>query len=125
MNIIKITKFIRIILHIILLAITTLVFLFALFSGANPGFKGIIQNIPNVLPWIALYILNIVIFYNEIISGSLIVILIIFLFAFFNIIPQNNWGTFFIFLLPILIIGFAFIILGIINKNKTTRKTDG
>ena len=114
---------IRTILRILLTAAAGLVFLFSLFSGAGPGIMGVIRNFPNTLPWLGLLILTLITFYNEIIGGSLIIGLMMFLFFFFRVIPQDNWSAFFIFLLPLFLMGICFLVLGVFERRG--RKQDG
>lgn len=84
----------RKIIHLALFIITTLIFLFSLLSGVGSGFQGVIDNIPNTLPWLFLYLINIISLYNEMIGGIIVIILTLFLFNFFNVISQNNWSAF-------------------------------
>lgn len=106
------------IIHITLFVITILIFIFSLFSGAEPEIQGLVKNIPNTLPWLLLFLINIIAKYNEIIGGIILIALTIFLFDFFNIVSQNGWVTFFIILLPILILGIGLVTVGILEKKK-------
>lgn len=108
----------RKIIHITLFVMTTLIFLFSLFSGAEPGIQGLIKNIPNTLPWLLLFLINIIAKYDEIISGIILIALTIFLFDFFNIASRNGWVTFLIILLPILILGIGLVTIGILERKK-------
>ncbi len=114
-------KFVRSILHILLLILTTVFFAFSLLSSVS-GQEKLIENLPNTLPWIALYLINIITFRNETLGGVIMIAFAIFLFFFFNILPNNNWIVLFVFILPILLLGVMFLIIGIVyNKYKQSR----
>lgn len=108
----------RKIIHTTLFVLTALIFLFSLFSGAEPRIQGLLINIPNTLPWLLLFLINIIAKYNEIIGGIILIALAIFLFDFFNIVSRNGWVTFFIILFPILILGIGLVTVGILEKKK-------
>ena len=64
----NITEIIRKISRYTLLLITTLVFIFALISGSEEyggGFKGILKNSPNTLPWLLLLGMNYLVWNKE------------------------------------------------------------
>ena len=54
-------KLIRRIAKVLLLFITSVIYIFALISGSENlggGFIGILKNLPNTLPWILLFGIN-------------------------------------------------------------------
>ncbi|MBC8266881.1 MAG: hypothetical protein H8E84_07950 [Flavobacteriales bacterium] len=113
-------NYLRIIAQILLFTITSIVFVFALFSGSEGyggGFIGIIKNAPNALPWILLFGLNYLAWKKELIGGVVLTLFGIFISWFFNF----NGGRFDIIVFSmtslITILGLVFVSLGI-NKEK-------
>jgi hypothetical protein len=49
--------------------------LFAFVSGAENGMAGLISNLPNILPWLALLIATYVAFRSELLGGALLIML--------------------------------------------------
>ncbi len=96
-----------------LLIIGVMAFLFALFSGAGDyggGFRGILKNSPNALPWSILLILTLVAWKRELIGGLLITFLGLVLLYFFNAhAAYFRWNTFLLTLL-IPMMGLFFIL---------------
>lgn len=91
-----------------LLVFGVLIFIFALFSGAEEygnGIKGIIKNSPNAIPGLIFLGLVYVAWRWELIGGILITILGIFALGFFGIFSSN-------FMVPTLIISLIPVILG-------------
>ena len=83
----RIAAILRNIARYSLLALGILVFVFALFSGAEEyggGFEGLIKNSPNALPWLFLLVLVFLAWKWELVGGFFIVILGVVLFYFFN-----------------------------------------
>jgi hypothetical protein len=98
-------KYIKNIIKIILLAVSVFWLIFALLSGAETfdgGIKGILLNIPNILPWLILIVLICITFRWELV-GAIIVLL-------FGIGTIFAFGTF-EHLIPFLIISLPFILL--------------
>ena len=107
-----------------LLVIGILVFIFALLSGSEDyggGFKGIIKNSPNALPWLLLLVLIYVAWKWELIGGIIITILGFIMLYFFNFSGPNFFLITFILCLLIIALGSCFILswyLGAAEKHK-------
>ena len=96
-----------------LLVIGILVFIFALLSGAEDygeGFKGIIKNSPNALPWLLLLVLIYVAWKWKLIGGIIITILGFGMLYFFNFSGSNLFLITFILCLLIIALGSCFIL---------------
>ncbi len=101
--------------QILLFAITTLVFVFALLSGSESfggGFMGVVKNSPNTLPWLLLFGLNYLVWKKELLGGIILTIFGLFITYFFNF----NGGNFDIIVFSmttlITLLGIIFIFLG-------------
>lgn len=108
----KIANILRNIARYTLLVIGGLVFVFALFSGAEEyggGFQGVIKNSPNALPWAGLLLLVFVAWEWELVGGIIITALGFFMLAFFNT-GQNFFLFTFVLCLLIVALGLLFII---------------
>lgn len=97
--------------RVVILVFSVLVFIFALFSGAEKyggGIYGVMKNIPNALPWLLL--LGIVWFAweHEKIGGYLFLIFGVASAFFFN--SWENLATFFMVSFPIIIVGILFLV---------------
>jgi len=91
-----------------LLVFGVLIFIFALFSGAEEygnGIKGILKNSPNAIPWLILLVLVFVSWKWELVGGIIITLLGVVALGFFVIFSSN-------FMVPTLIISLIPIILG-------------
>lgn len=112
-------EMLRKIARILLLAITTIVFVFALFSGSEEyggGFIGVIKNCPNAFPWLLLFGLNYLAWKRELVGGSTIAVFGLMISWFFNFSSGSFDVIVFAMTSLITILGFIFIYLGI---NKT------
>lgn len=97
---------------------TVLFFLFALFSGAEPGqgLKGIILNSPNALPWLVLGLFILLAWKEEFIGGSIIAVFGLITIFYFD--TYKNLVAFMIISFPLLLIGVLFVLNHHIRKNK-------
>jgi hypothetical protein len=105
-----------------LLVIGILVFIFALFSGAQDyggGIKGIVKNSPNAIPWLLLLILVLVAWKWELVGGISITLLGLFLLYFFNFYRHNFFLTTFILTLIIPLLGSFFLFSWYLRKDKS------
>lgn len=96
-----------------LLLLSALLFLFALFSGAEEyggGFKGIVLNSPNAWPWLALILLVLFAWKNEFLGGILITALGLYFVYYFNFSSPNFWLSTFLATLLIPILGSFFLL---------------
>lgn len=95
----------------VLLIITTFWFVFALLSGAEQyggGFSGVLKNSPNTLPWIVLYLFNILAWKYERIGGAVLIACALFMTFAFDVL-EGNWGVLWIAVVPLLILGTTFV----------------
>ena len=102
----------------ILLILTLFWIVFAVLSGAEEqggGFKGLIKNIPNALPWLVLLAFNFLIYRFNLIGGIVIFLFSWFCFFAFNMYEQKSGAVFFLIFVPLLIISLIFIGNGIMN----------
>jgi hypothetical protein len=102
-----------------LLVIGILVFLFALFSGAENygnGIHGIIRNSPNALPWLVFLLVVFLAWKWELVGGIIITSFGLFLIYFFNFLGPNFFLTTFIMTVLITILGSLFIISWYLRK---------
>lgn len=91
-----------------LLVFGVLIFIFALFSGAEEygnGVKGVLKNSPNAIPWLILLVFVYVSWKWELVGGIIITLLGVVALGFFVIFSSN-------FMIPTLIISLIPIILG-------------
>lgn len=105
-------NFFRFVARYGLLPLSALLFLFALFSGAEEyggGFKGIVQNSPNAWPWLALILLVLFAWKNEFLGGILITALGLYFVYYFNFSGPNFWLSTFMATLLIPILGSFFL----------------
>ena len=112
----NLTNTIRKTSQILLLLITTLMIVFALLSGSEGyvgGFRGIVKNSPNALPWILLFSLNYLVWKKELYGGIIIVIFGLFITWFFNFRGPNFWWITFALTSLITLLGVVFILLGL------------
>ena len=115
----KTIKTLAISLKILILVLSVLVFLFALFSGAGEyggGFTGILKNSPNAIPWLVLFLFVFILWKRELAGGVLLCVFSIFTVFMFDVF-DDNLGVFFIISLPLLAAGAFFIFYGIRIKN--------
>jgi len=102
----KITKYLRYTSRTALIIITTFWFIFALLSGSEKlggGLKGILQNIPNALPWLLLFVIVYAAWKWEFIGGLAITLIGLFTIFFFQ--TYKSLITWLGISLPLLIIG--------------------
>ncbi len=95
----------------ILLIVTTFWFVFALLSGAEQyggGFKGIILNSPNAIPWVGLYLINLLTWKLERIGGMILIAAALFMIFAFDVL-EGNWGVLFLAVVPLCLLGGIFV----------------
>lgn len=103
----------------ILLIVTTFWFVFALLSGAEQyggGFGGVVRNSPNALPWLVLYLINIVAWKYELIGGALLIACGLFATFAFDVL-KGNWGVLWIAVVPLFILGTTFVYCGLRSRS--------
>ncbi|MBN1596444.1 hypothetical protein JW933_11010 [candidate division FCPU426 bacterium] len=88
---------------------TLLITLFAMFSGAGPGSKGFVHNLPNALPEILLVLFAVMAWYKPRISGILLVLAAIVFYWFFHV--QLQLLLFVLIILPPLAAGLILLLV--------------
>ncbi len=110
---------IRNIARIILLVLTSLLFLFSLVSGADSSegvIKGIIMNSPNAFPWLILFLMIYIAFKWELVGGILITLM-----GFSSIIFYRSWKHLFVLFavsIPLIVLGNILIITWFLTKKE-------
>jgi len=103
----------------LLLLMVSLLLVFSLLSGAekyDSGFHGIIQNSPNALPWLALYLVIYAAWKWELIGGIILISFGIISFFFFNVL-SGNIVILLMVVFPLIIAGMVFIWHWHINRS--------
>ena len=103
----RITLFCRNFTRWFLLVFTLLIVAFALLSGSEgygSGFKGVIQNAPNALPWLLLLIVNFIVWKSELAGSIILVVFAIAAALFFGAFTGNLFALFVI-TIPLIILG--------------------
>ena len=111
MNKVKTIKYLRFITRTILLVVSIFWFVFALLSGSceyGGSPKGIIMNSPNALPWLFLFLLVYISWKEELIGGSLILLMGLMTIMFFKTYQQLI--VFLLVSLPLILLGGFLII---------------
>jgi len=119
---IKTANILRNIARYTLLILGIIVFIFALLSGSEGyggGIAGIIKNSPNAIPWLFLLILVFIAWKWELIGGTIITLLGLFLVYFFNFRGPNFWWSTFFLTIIISVLGFFFILSWYLRKDKS------
>ena len=117
---IKTANIIRNIARYSLLVVSVLVFIFALFSGAEGyegGITGLIKNSPNALPWVLLLFLVNIAWKWELLGGTIVILLGLFMVYFFNFTGGNFYPITFIITLFITLFGLMFIYSWYLRKD--------
>jgi hypothetical protein len=107
----NIARWFRYVARGILLLVTGFWFVFALLSGAEDyggGLNGLLQNLPNALPWLLLLVFNFPVWKWEFVGGLSIMLIGLF-FSFFFDLWETDWGGLFIIFVPIELVGLMFI----------------
>ena len=102
-----------------LLSIGALLFVFALFSGAESfggGVIGVIKNSPNAAPWLGLLVFVFIAWKWELIGGILITSLGLFVTWFMSIRGDNFFIWPFIFFMLIILMGVFFLLSWYLRK---------
>jgi len=105
-----------------LLSIGALLFVFALFSGAESfggGFMGVIKNSPNAAPWLGLLVFVFIAWKWELFGGILITALGIFVTWYMSIRGDNFFVLPFIFFMLIILMGVFFLLSWYLRKKNT------
>ncbi|MBD3247719.1 hypothetical protein GF382_00320 [Candidatus Falkowbacteria bacterium] len=117
----KIAKRLRSIARTVLFILALSALVFSLFSGieeAGGGISGLINNGPNALPWLILFIFVFVAWKWELLGGFLIVAMGVFSIFFFDTFNRDSWPILFIVSLPLLLSGgFLIGAWGLTKKN--------
>ena len=103
----RVTLFCRNFTRWFLLVFTILIFIFALLSGSEGyggGFKGVIKNSPNALPWLLLFIINWIVWKSELIGSIILIIFALAAGVFFGAFTDNPFALFAI-TIPLFILG--------------------
>lgn len=107
-------KLIRRIAEVLLLFITSVIYIYALISGSENlggGFIGILRNFPNTLAWILLFSINYLVWKNEMIGGIILIAFGLLITWFFNFTGPNFWWSTFTLTSLLTIFGVIFMIL--------------
>ena len=102
----KLAKYLRNTARTVLLIIASLAFVFSLFSGAEEyggGLNGVVQNSPNALPWLLLFVLIYVAWKWELVGGVIIALMGVGTIFFFH--SYRFPIVFFVVSLPLIILG--------------------
>ncbi len=105
-----------------LLSIGALLFVFALFSGAESfggGFMEVIKNSPNAAPWLGLLVFVFIAWKWELFGGILITALGIFVTWYMSIRGDNFFVLPFIFFMLIILMGVFFLLSWYLRKKNT------
>ncbi len=116
----SVANIVRYFSRIALLALSILVFTFALLSGSEGfggGLGGVIKNSPNALPWLVLLAFNYVAWKWELIGGIIITLLGFGMLYFFNFHGNNFFVSTFVLTLLIIALGVLFIISWYLRKD--------
>lgn len=103
--------FLRLFARTLLTIITLFWLFFASLSGADlftDGFKGIIKNLPNTLPWIGIIIINILAWKKELLGGILLILSGLYLGYFFGV-HEGNLTVLFLIVIPFVLLGGIFV----------------
>ena len=98
----------------------TLVFVFALLSGAEQyggGMNGIIRNSPNAAPWLLLILLVLIAAKRELIGGILLTLFGCAAIYYFNFSGSNFWWSVFILTILVTILGSFFIFSWLLKRS--------
>jgi len=118
-NQLKTANMLRNIARYTLLSIGALLFVFALFSGAESfggGIMGVIKNSPNAAPWLGLLVFVFIAWKWELIGGILITSLGLFVTWFMSIRGDNFFIWPFIFFMVIILMGVFFLLSWYLRK---------
>lgn len=116
----KVFRITGLILKIFITVLSFLIFLFALFSGAEGfggGLRGVIRNSPNALPWLVLFVFVYFLWKREIVGGILLVVFSVFTIFMFDVF-DDNLGVFLIISLPLLLTGAFFLYKNLRRNNR-------
>lgn len=103
----------RYIARVGMLVLGTLVFLFALVSGAEAyggGLYGVFRNAPNALPWALLLLLTALAWKRERLGGVAVTLFGMGLVIFFNLISYNFFMVTFIITTLVVVLGLFFVL---------------
>jgi hypothetical protein len=97
-------KFYRITARVLGIVYGVLIFVFALFSGAEEGgntFNAVLKNSPNALPWLFYLLIVLFAWRRELIGGLLLILFGVFFLFFFQVFQNFRLSTFIIVFLVI------------------------
>jgi hypothetical protein len=119
---IKTANILRNIARTTMLTIGVLLFVFALFSGAESfggGVLGVIKNSPNAIPWLGLLVFVFIAWKWELPGGILITALGLFVTWFMSVRGNNFYVIPFIFFLLIILMGVFFLLSWYLRRKST------
>ena len=122
-NYIKAANIFRNIARYTLLSFGSLLFVFALFSGAESfggGIMGVIKNSPNAAPWLGLLLFVFIAWKWELIGGVLITSLGLFVTWYMSIRGDNFFIWPFIMFMLLILMGLFFLLSWYLRKKKQT-----
>jgi hypothetical protein len=95
-----------------LIVVASFWFIFAIFSGAKElggGTEGLINNLPNALPWLGLFVVALIAWRWELLGGILLIAGGIFLTIFLGVYEGNTAAL--IIIIPMVGLGFMFMFI--------------
>ena len=104
----------------LLVALTLVWFSFALLSGAaeyGEGIAAVVRNLPNALPWLALFVVVYIAFRWELAGGLLVVAAGFVSVVFFD--APNSPPVLLAVSLPMVVFGFALILCWFLDRRQT------
>lgn len=113
----RIARKFRIIARTLSLILALVLVIFSALSGSGEA-GGIIENLPNAFPWIALLAFVFIAWKWEMVGGFLLIIMGVFSIFFFDAASKNSWPVLFIISLPLLIFGGLFIASSGLSNDK-------
>lgn len=117
--IVPVLRISKIVAQVLLLVLSLFWFAFSLMSGAEEyggGFRGILKNSPNAIPWLLLLVLNYFIYKFNLLGGILIFAFSWFCFFMFDVYDPEQIFVLLVIFLPLLLISLIFIGNGILNR---------
>ncbi len=118
-NNIKTNDIINKVLKIVLLVLGGGIFGISIIMGADikqEGIMGLINNLPNALPWTIMLLLILLCWKREIIGGLLVSVWGMAMFYFFNLTGPNQWVATFIITLTFPFLGLCLVLNSYLNR---------
>lgn len=120
-----IAKIIEYISKIVLIAYALFFGIFAVFSGSDAlsgGISAVIQNSPNAVPWIILFVVVLLLWKYEAATGVIVIIMGLIAASFYDFI--NNPSLLFIISFPLVFFGALLIMARVLKIEKATHKNE-